>query len=73
MSLAGRCEVRIDPYVELLATPRQREPYAATGLQRIGLLDLRQAEQLPVEAARLRLATGRRGELDVVDAEGRDA
>ena len=43
------------------------EPDAAARPQRLGLLELAQPEQAAVEAARLALAAGRRGDLDVVE------
>ena len=65
MGLAGGCERLFDPDVELAAAG-EREPDAAARAQRLGLLELVQAEQVAEEATRVRLATRRRGELDVV-------
>ena len=45
-----------------------REPDAAARSQLLGLLELAQPEQAAVEAARLALAAGRRGDLHVVEA-----
>ena len=66
MRLPRRRELRLDPDVELLRP--EPEPDAAAALQRLRLLDFLEAEQLAEEAARLGLAAGRRGELNVVDA-----
>src|SRR6185503_750947 len=63
--LRGR-EVLGDADVELLRAAR--EPDAAAGRERRGLRQLLQAEQAGEEAARLRLAAGRRRELHVVEA-----
>jgi len=65
VGLAGGCERLFDPDVELAAAG-ERKPGAATRAQRRRLLELLQAEQIPEKAARFRLATRRRGELDVV-------
>ena len=62
---AGR-ELLLDADVQLLRS--DPEPDAAAGAQRLGLLDLLEAEQPAEEAARLGLAAGRRGQLDVIDA-----
>ena len=61
---AGR-EVRRDADVQLLAAGA--EPHAAARAQAGGLLELREPEQVAVEAARLALAPGRRGQLHVVE------
>jgi hypothetical protein len=65
MCLARRRERVFDADMELAASTK-REPDAATRAQRLGLLDLLQAEQLAEEAARLRFAAGRSRELDVI-------
>ena len=49
-----------------LAASREREPDASAGAQRLGLLDLRQREQIAEEAARLRLAVRWSRDLDMV-------
>ena len=49
-----------------LASAADCKPGAPTRAQRLGLLELLQAEQIAEEAARFRLAARRRGELDVV-------
>jgi hypothetical protein len=49
-----------------LASAADCKPGAATRAQRLGLLELLQAEQIAKKAARFRLAARRRGELDVV-------
>jgi hypothetical protein len=49
-----------------LAAVGEREPRTAAGAQRPGLLELLEAEQVPEEAPRLRLAARRRRDLDVV-------
>jgi hypothetical protein len=64
--LAGGLEVVGDADVQLLRAGL--EPDAAAPAQRLRLLELRQPEHAAVEAARLALAAGRRGDLDVVDA-----
>ena len=65
MRLPRRRERLLEADVELAASA-EREPDAAAGAQRLGLLDLLQAEQLAEEATSLRLAARRRGELDMV-------
>jgi hypothetical protein len=65
MRLPRGGEVVFDADVEL-ASAADCKPGAATWAQRLGLLELLQAEQIAEEAARLRLAARRRGELDVV-------
>ena len=65
MCLARRRERLLDADVELAAF-LQNEPQSATRAQRLGLLDLLQAEQLAEEAARLRFAAGRSRDLDVI-------
>jgi hypothetical protein len=45
-----------------------REPDAAARPQLLGLLELAEPQQAAVEAARLALAAGRRGDLHVVEA-----
>lgn len=67
--LARRRELVLDPNVQLLRTGA--EPAAAARCQRLGLRQLLEPEQLPVERARLRLAPRRRGDLHVVDADDR--
>jgi hypothetical protein len=49
-----------------LAAASEREPDAAARAQRLGLLELLEAEQLAEEAPRLVLASRRRRELDVI-------
>jgi len=58
---------RLDADVELLGA--EREPDAPSRAQRLGLLDLGQAEQAAEEAPCGLLAARRGGELDVVEAE----
>jgi len=65
MRLAGRLERLGHADVELTAAV-EREPCAASGAERLRLLDLLEAEQPGEEAPRLLLAAGRRCELDVV-------
>ena len=65
MRLPCRCERLLDTDVEL-AVAGEREPDASAGAQRLRLLELRQPEQVAEEAARLRLAARRSGDLDVV-------
>ena len=65
MRLARRRERLLDAYVEL-ASAAEREPRAASGAERLRLLDLREAEQLPEETTRLGLAARRCRELNVV-------
>jgi hypothetical protein len=60
MRLARGHEVLLDADVQLL------EPDAAARAQRLGLLDLDEPEQLPVERPRGVLAAGRRRYLDVI-------
>ena len=67
MRLGGGREVFRHADVQLLGS--HLEPGAPATAQRLGLLDLRQPEQAPVEAARLGLAAGRRGDLHVVEGE----
>jgi hypothetical protein len=62
--LRGRERI-LDADMEL-ATSAQHEPDPAAGAQRLGLLDLLQAEQVAEEAARLRFAARWRCDLDVV-------
>ena len=66
MRLARRSELLLDADVQLLRSDPEPDP--AAGAERLGLLELLEPEQPAEEAARLRLAAGRRGELDVVDA-----
>ena len=66
MRLPRRRELGLDADVELLRP--DAEPDAAARPQRLRLRELLEPEQLAEEPARLRLAAGRRGELDVVDA-----
>ncbi len=68
MRLARGRELLLDADVQLTAVA-EREPCPAPPPQRLGLLDLLQAEQLPEEAALRRLAARRRGDLDVVETE----
>jgi len=65
VGLAGRGEVLGDADVQLLRPCG--EPHAAPPAQVLGLLELPQPEQPPVEAARLALAAGRRRHLYVVE------
>jgi hypothetical protein len=65
VGLAGGGEVVLDADVQLLLP--ELEPDAAALPQRLGLLDLREADQLPEEATRLRLAARWGGDLDVVE------
>ena len=65
--LAGRSERLLDPDVQLLSACR--EPDTPACAKRLGLRQLRHAEQLAVERARRVLAPARRGDLDVIDAE----
>jgi hypothetical protein len=58
MRLPGRRERLLDADVEL-ATVAECEPCAAAGTQRLGLLELLQAEQVAEEATGLRLAAWR--------------
>ena len=67
MRLARRCEARLHADVELLCP--HAEPDAASRLERRWLADLLEAQHAAVEASRLALAAGRRGELYVVDPE----
>ena len=66
MCLACGRELLLDADVQLLHP--DLEPDAAAGAQRLRLLDFLEAEQPAEEAARLGLAAGRRGQLDVIDA-----
>jgi hypothetical protein len=63
--LARGDERILDADVEL-ATAREREPGAAARAQRLGLLELLEAEQSAEEPARLVLAARRGCELDVI-------
>ena len=65
--LAGGYELPLDADVDLSAA--EREPGAAVGSQPRWLLDLRQLEQPPIELARRGFATGRGGELDMVECD----
>jgi hypothetical protein len=49
-----------------LAAAAEREPGAAAGAQRLGLLDLLETKQFAEEAARLRLAARWSRDLDVI-------
>jgi hypothetical protein len=60
-----RRESLLDPDVEL-APAAEREPRAAARTQRLGLLELLEAEQAAEEATGLLLAARRGGELDVI-------
>src|SRR5262245_29470302 len=71
MRLARRGEVRRDADMQLLRAAR--EPGAATARERLGLRHLVEPQQLAVEAPRLRLATRRRGHLDVIQTVDRHA
>src|SRR5262245_31157718 len=69
MRLGGCGEVVRHAYVQLLlADP---EPHAAARREQRRLVDLREAEQLPVEPARGLLATRRRRDLDMVEPDDR--
>ena len=65
MRLPRRGERLLDTDVELAAVG-EREPRAAPGAQRLGLLELLEAEQSAEEPARLVLAARRGCELDVI-------
>ena len=65
MRLPRRRERVLDADVELTAVG-EREPDAPAGAQRFGLLDLRQPEEVPEEAARLLLAARWSRDLDVI-------
>jgi hypothetical protein len=65
MRLPRRGERVFDADVKL-ASLADCKPDATTRAQRLGLFELLQAKQIAEEAARLRLAARRRGELDVV-------
>lgn len=69
MSLAGGREAFLHTDVQGLASAR--EPRTAAAVEGRGLLELGQAEQVAVERARRRLAAGRGGDLDVVEADDR--
>jgi hypothetical protein len=71
VGLAGGGEAVLDADVELMVGA-DREPDPAAGSERLGLGDLAQAQQLAVEAARLRLAPGRGGDLHVIDGQNDD-
>ena len=64
VGLAGGREALVDADVQLRVA--DGEPHAAAA-QPLRLLELAQPEQAAVEAARLALAAGRRGDLDVVE------
>jgi len=49
-----------------LPSAREREPDASAPAQRLGLLELLQAEQVTEETPRLVLAAGRSRDLDVI-------
>ena len=66
MRLARRRERLLDADVQLLRPDPEPDP--AAGAQRLGFSTSSRPEQLAEEAARLRLAAGRRSQLDVVDA-----
>ncbi len=70
MRLLRRAEVLLDADVNLLRAAL--EPEATARGERGWLGELLEAETLPEEPARLRLAPGRCGELHVVDAEKGD-
>jgi hypothetical protein len=65
MRLPGRRERLRHADVQLAAVA-EREPGAAASAQGLRLFDLFQTQQIAEEAARLRLAAGRRRDLDVV-------
>jgi hypothetical protein len=65
VGFARRRERLFDADVELAAA-FEREPDAAARAQRLGLLELLEAEQVAEEATRLWLAARRRRDLDVV-------
>jgi hypothetical protein len=65
MRLVGRVKVLSDAEVEVDAGAD--EPTAPALCERLGLGNLAQPKQRGVEVARLSLATGRHGELDVID------
>jgi hypothetical protein len=65
MRLPRRRELLLDADMELAAVA-EPEPDAAARAQRLGLLELLQAEQAAEEAAGGGLAAGRRRELDVI-------
>ena len=67
MRLARRRERLLDADVQLLRAGA--EPDAAAAADRLGLRQLRHAEQLAVERARRLLAPARSSELHVVDSE----
>src|SRR3954452_7942601 len=73
MGPAGGREPILDPDMDLRRdrAPRvvRAEPGASPTLQRDRLLDLGEPEALPVEATRVGLATGRAGDLDVVERD----
>ncbi len=68
MSLRRRREFVGHPDVELVLAV-QLEPDAAPRAQRLGLLDLGEAEQLTEEPSRLGFAAGWRGQLEMIDSE----
>jgi len=68
MRLPCRRERVLDADVQLAAAA-ERKPGAAARAQRLGLLDLLQAEQAAEEPPRLGLAAGRRGDLHVVELD----
>jgi hypothetical protein len=63
--LARWREPALDADVELLGA--QREPSASASPEHLRLLELRQADQLAEEAPGGRLATGRSGDLNVIE------
>jgi hypothetical protein len=65
MCLSCRRERLLDADVELSAAV-EREPDAAACAQFLGLLHFREAEEVAEEPSRLRLAAGRRRELNVI-------
>ncbi len=65
MRLARGTEVGVDADVELLVA--DGEPHAAAAGKRGGLGDLGEAEQLAEEPPRVGLASGRRGDLNVIE------
>ena len=65
MRLLRRREGILDADVQLLIS--ERKPDAASRLERLGLLDLLEAENTAEESTRIGLASRRRGQLHVVD------
>lgn len=67
MGFPGRRKRLLYAYMQLLES--ELKPHTASRPQRLGLFDLGQANEVPVEATGVRLATERGRQLDVVEAD----